>query len=135
MQDMSRQLLKHMDEVRTSERESRDKEAKQIQRLKRELHSMESQLNAEKALHAITKSALQNLEEDCTRLRQQLHNIRRRGYNQDKSVLFSSCILIDLQSGIFLRGGVCRGSFFLSSCICVCVCGGGGGCCLLVHRI
>lgn len=101
MQDMSRQLLKHMDEVRASERESRDKEAKQIQRLKRELHSMESQLNAEKALHAITKSALQNLEEDCTRLRQQLHNIRRRGYNQDKSVSLSSRILIDLQSEIF----------------------------------
>ena len=86
MQDLSRQLLKHMDDVRASERESREKENKQILHLKRELHSMESQLNAEKALHAITKSALQNLEEDCTRLRQQLHSMRRRGYSQDKSV-------------------------------------------------
>ncbi|KAK7115731.1 trichohyalin-like [Littorina saxatilis] len=84
MQDLSRQLLKHMDDVRTSEKGRSERDDKQVQRLRRELSSLESQLNAEKALHTITKNALQALEEDCTRLRQQLHNMRRRGYSQER---------------------------------------------------
>jgi hypothetical protein len=84
MEELSQRLQKQMEEARSGDREGRDRDARQAARLKKELRAVESQLNTEKALHTITKNALQNLEEDCTRLRQQLHSIRRRGYSQDK---------------------------------------------------
>lgn len=82
MQDFSKQLLKQMEDAKTTQGQERD--TKQMQKLKQDLRSLETQLNAEKALHSITKNALQNLEEDCARLRQQIHAMRRKGYAHEK---------------------------------------------------
>ncbi|KAL8589102.1 hypothetical protein ACOMHN_017265 [Nucella lapillus] len=85
MQDLSQQLLKHMDEARTAGRDGQDRDVRsKVGRLKRELHAVESQLSAERALHAITRSALHSLEEDNGRLRQQMTHMRRRGHSQEK---------------------------------------------------
>lgn len=81
MQDFSKQLLKQMEDART---QGQERDTKQVQKLKQDLRSLETQLNAEKALHSITKNALQNLEEDCARLRQQIHAMRRKGYAHEK---------------------------------------------------
>ncbi|XP_076465151.1 uncharacterized protein LOC143296965 [Babylonia areolata] len=84
MQDLSQQLLKHMEEARGAGQDGKDRDSRQLGRLRRELSALESQLNAERALHAITKNAVQSLEEDNARLRQQLHQMRRRGRSHEK---------------------------------------------------
>lgn len=84
MQELSRQLLSHIEEVRTTDRDGREVDIKQVQKLKQELQSLESQLNAERILHGITKTSRQHLEEDCARLRQQIHAMRRKGYGHDR---------------------------------------------------
>lgn len=78
IQNMSRQMQQHIQSQSITDKEKREMEAKQLNKCKKQLNEVESKLNTEKALHQITKSSLQALEEDNKRLRHQLHTLRKR---------------------------------------------------------
>ena len=75
IQELSRQMTSHLD-AKPSDVKSTDTQT--IQRYKKQLAEVQGELSTEKSLHQITKTSLQALDEDCNRLRQQLHKLRRR---------------------------------------------------------
>lgn len=77
IQDMNRQLHEHM-ESQKSGQDPKDRDMKQLSTYKKRVIDLESELSTEKAVHQITKSSLQALEEDNQRLRHQYHAMRRR---------------------------------------------------------
>ncbi|XP_021365614.1 uncharacterized protein LOC110458296 isoform X2 [Mizuhopecten yessoensis] len=78
IQDMNRQLHEHMESQKSGGQDSKDRDVKQLSKYKKRVIDLESELSTEKAIHQITKSSLQALEEDNQRLRHQYHAMRRR---------------------------------------------------------
>ncbi|XP_060068829.1 myosin-7-like [Ylistrum balloti] len=78
IQDMNRQLHEHMESQKSGGHDSKDRDVKQLSKYKKRVIDLESELSTEKAVHQITKSSLQALEEDNQRLRHQYHAMRRR---------------------------------------------------------
>ncbi|CAG2235761.1 unnamed protein product [Mytilus edulis] len=74
--EMSQQMSMHLESQKTSD--SKDQDAKVAQRYKKHIHDLNTELQTERALHKITASSLQSLEEDCVRLRQQCQAMRKR---------------------------------------------------------
>lgn len=105
IQDMSKQMSMHLESQKVTDKDSKDRDTKVIQRYKKQIHDLNTELQTERALHKITAASLQSLEEDCVRLRQQCQAMRRRNNSaSDKyvqldllggDILFSSC-----QSGL-----------------------------------
>ncbi|KAL4227673.1 hypothetical protein ACF0H5_013109 [Mactra antiquata] len=76
IQEISHQMSTHLDATRGN---GKDKNSDSIgTRLRKQLAELQGELNTEKSLHQITKTSLVALEEDCQRLRKQLHSLRRR---------------------------------------------------------
>lgn len=109
---MSKQMSMHLESQKVTDKDSKDRDSKIIQRYKKQIHDLNTELQTERALHKITAASLQSLEEDCIRLRQQCQAMRRRNNSaSDKyvhldllgegDILFSSC-----QSGL-----ICHNSF------------------------
>lgn len=73
--ELSRQMQSHLD-AKSSENKTADTQT--IQRYKKQLAEVQGELSTERSLHQITKTSLQALDEDCNRLKQQLHKLRRR---------------------------------------------------------
>ncbi|XP_005105360.1 golgin subfamily A member 4 isoform X2 [Aplysia californica] len=82
--ELSRQLQFHMETSRLMEQGNRDNSSELVHRLRRSLLEAESQLNTERALHQVTRSSMQALDEDCSRLRQMLYAMKRRGTRSEK---------------------------------------------------
>ncbi|KAK3608373.1 hypothetical protein CHS0354_030835 [Potamilus streckersoni] len=76
IQELSRQMQSHLD----SQKQNKDarETPTQTQKLKRQIMDLQGELATERSLHQITRDSLQALEEDCKRLRHQLHVLRRR---------------------------------------------------------
>lgn len=74
--EMSQQMSMHLESQKTSD--GKDQDAKVAQRYKKHIHDLNTELQTERALHKITASSLQSLEEDCVRLRQQCQAMRKR---------------------------------------------------------
>ncbi|XP_063435460.1 uncharacterized protein LOC134716406 [Mytilus trossulus] len=74
--EMSQQMSMHLESQKTSD--NKDQDAKVAQRYKKHIHDLNTELQTERALHKITASSLQSLEEDCVRLRQQCQAMRKR---------------------------------------------------------
>lgn len=81
--ELSRQLQFHIETTRLLDKGDKD-DRELIQKLRRSLLEAESQLNTERALHAVTRSSVQALEEDCSRLRQTISLMRRRGTETER---------------------------------------------------
>lgn len=76
IQELSHQMQNHLDAKRDV---GTDKNSDSVAtRLRKQLADLQGDLNTEKSLHQITKTSLHALEEDCQRLRKQLHSLRRR---------------------------------------------------------
>ncbi|GFS23762.1 interaptin-like isoform X1 [Elysia marginata] len=75
--ELSRQLHFHMETSRMLEHGA-GQDSELMHRLRRRLLEAESQLNTERALHQVTRSSMQALEEDCARLRQTLYSAHHR---------------------------------------------------------
>ena len=82
IQDMSLKIAQHFEGAKERENQ-REQDLKQIKRYKKQVRDLESELSTERAVHSITRSSLQALEEDCLRLRKQFMASKRR----DKSSL------------------------------------------------
>lgn len=78
IQDMSKQMSMHLESQKVTDKDSKDRDSKVIQRYKKQIHDLNTELQTERALHKITAASLQSLEEDCVRLRQQYQAMRRR---------------------------------------------------------
>ncbi|XP_056021651.1 uncharacterized protein LOC125650483 [Ostrea edulis] len=78
IQDMSLKMQQHFEGSKERENQ-REQDLKLIKKYKKQVRDLETDLNTEKAVHTITKSSLQALEEDCQRLRKQFMASRRRG--------------------------------------------------------
>ena len=76
--DMSKQMSMHLESQKVTDKDSKDRDSKVIQRYKKQIHDLNTELQTERALHKITAASLQSLEEDCVRLRQQYQAMRRR---------------------------------------------------------
>lgn len=76
--DMSKQMSLHLESQKASDKDTKDRDSKTIQRYKKQIHDLNTELQTERALHKITAASLQSLEEDCIRLRQQCQAMRRR---------------------------------------------------------
>ncbi|CAL1534105.1 unnamed protein product [Lymnaea stagnalis] len=83
MSKLSQQLQFHLETSRLMEHGGQD-DGDLVHKLRKLLLETESQLNTERALHQVTRSSMQALDEDCTRLRQNILAIRRRALNTDK---------------------------------------------------
>jgi hypothetical protein len=78
IQDMSLKMQQHFEGSKERENQ-RAQDLKLVKKYKKQVRELETDLNTEKAVHAITKSSLQALEEDCQRLRKQFLASKRRG--------------------------------------------------------
>ncbi|KAL5005365.1 hypothetical protein ScPMuIL_018821 [Solemya velum] len=78
IQDLSRKMQDQLELQNSSKHEGKDRDVQTVQRYRSRLSELESELSTEKALHQITQNSLRSLEEDCQRLRHQLHSVRRR---------------------------------------------------------
>jgi len=78
IQDMSKQMSMHLESQKVTDKDSKDRDSKVMQRYKKQIHDLNTELQTERALHKITAASLQSLEEDCVRLRQQYQAMRRR---------------------------------------------------------
>ncbi|XP_060555685.1 uncharacterized protein LOC132716432 [Ruditapes philippinarum] len=76
IQDLSRQMTTHLDSTRGGDKEKSPESL--VSRLRKQVAEVQGELSTEKSLHQITKTSLVALEEDCQRLRKQLHHYRRR---------------------------------------------------------
>ncbi|XP_060574001.1 uncharacterized protein LOC132731766 [Ruditapes philippinarum] len=76
IQDLSRQMTTHLDSTRGGDKEKSPESL--VSRLRKQVAEVQGELSTEKSLHQITKTSLVALEEDCKRLRKQLHHYRRR---------------------------------------------------------
>lgn len=76
IQELSRQMTSHLDSTRGGDKDKSPESL--VSRLKKQLAEAQGELSTERSLHHITKTSLQALEEDCQRLRKQLHHYRRR---------------------------------------------------------
>ncbi|XP_053406240.1 uncharacterized protein LOC123523252 isoform X2 [Mercenaria mercenaria] len=76
IQDLSRQMTSHLDSTRGGDKDKSPESL--VSRLRKQLADTQGELSTEKSLHQITKTSLVALEEDCQRLRKQLHQHRRR---------------------------------------------------------
>lgn len=81
IQDMSLKIQQHFEGSKERENQ-REQDLKLIKKYKKQVRDLEGDLNTERAVHSITKSSLQALEEDCQRLRKQFMASKRR----DKSL-------------------------------------------------
>ena len=87
IQDMSKQMSMHLESQKVTDKDSKDRDSKVIQRYKKQIHDLNTELQTERALHKITAASLQSLEEDCVRLRQQYQAMRgRNNSGSDKYV-------------------------------------------------
>nr|XP_022331623.1 myosin-10-like isoform X4 [Crassostrea virginica] len=77
IQDMSLKIAQHFEGAKERENQ-REQDLKQIKRYKKQVRDLESELSTERAVHSITRSSLQALEEDCLRLRKQFMASKRR---------------------------------------------------------
>lgn len=83
LSELSHQLQFHIETSRLLGQGGKD-DGELVHRLRRSLLEAESRLNTERALHAVTRSSMQALEEDCTRLRQTILTMRRHGTSKEK---------------------------------------------------
>lgn len=77
IQDMSLKIQQHFEGSKERENQ-REQDLKLIKKYKKQVRDLEGDLNTERAVHSITKSSLQALEEDCQRLRKQFMASKRR---------------------------------------------------------
>ncbi|KAK3098699.1 hypothetical protein FSP39_022200 [Pinctada imbricata] len=85
IQEMSRQMASHFDTQKSPEKiVDKEQVSKVVKKYKRQISDLETDLNTERALHQITRTSLQALEEDCQRLRKQFHAMKRRDHATDK---------------------------------------------------
>ncbi|XP_061171974.1 uncharacterized protein LOC133181501 [Saccostrea echinata] len=77
IQDMSLKMQQHFEGAKERENQ-REQDLKLIKKYKKQVRDLETDLSTERAVHTITKSSLQALEEDCRRLRKQFMSSRRR---------------------------------------------------------
>ena len=87
IQELSSQMQSHLDAKKSEKGNNSDTQL--IQRYKKQLAEVQGDLSTEKSLHQITKTSLKALDEDCMRLRHQLHKLRRR----DKSPVADKYVL------------------------------------------
>lgn len=78
IQDLSCKMQEQLEFQKSSSTEGKERDGQTVQRYRTRLSEIESELSTEKALHQITQNSLRSLEEDCQRLRHQLHSVRRR---------------------------------------------------------
>lgn len=85
IQDMSLKIQQHFEGSKERENQ-REQDLKLIKKYKKQVRDLEGDLNTERAVHSITKSSLQALEEDCQRLKKQFMASKRRDKSSaDKS--------------------------------------------------
>lgn len=77
IQDMSLKIQQHFEGSKERENQ-REQDLKLIKKYKKQVRDLEGDLNTERAVHSITKSSLQALEEDCQRLKKQFMASKRR---------------------------------------------------------
>ncbi|CAG5126139.1 unnamed protein product [Candidula unifasciata] len=83
LSELSHQLQFHIETSRLLGQGGKD-DGELVHKLRRSLLEAETKLNTERTLHAVTRSSVQALEEDCTRLRQTILMMRRHGAHKEK---------------------------------------------------